>query len=156
MAQTITLTGVTAKVKRHLSIIGKRLYDKEGKNIFSNITASSAEEPVFDHYISTAAQNIAGALSNFVTSYSDTSVIVNSVRWDNHVATAMQKAAESYALLFTVGEFLAMTHPDLAEKYNRNAQGMMATLVSMAHHKEAPSESPSSYSSVTGSITQNS
>ncbi|MBR2291701.1 MAG: hypothetical protein IJ868_05240 [Prevotella sp.] len=139
MAQTITLTGITAKIKRHLSVIGKRLYDKNGKNLFSNITVSSAEDPIFDHYISAAAQNIAGALAQFVTSYSDTSVTVDGTRWDAEVAKAVQNAAESYAMLFAVGEYLAMTHPELAEKYYRDAQGMMNTLVTSAYHKEPPS-----------------
>ena len=138
MAQTISLTGVKANVKKHLSIIGKRLYDKEGKNLFSNITVSSAEDGIFDHYVSAAAQNIAGAIAQFVTNYSDTSITVNDARWDSQVATALSKAAQSYALLFSVGEYLAMTHPELAEKYYRDAQGMMNTIITTAYHKDPP------------------
>jgi len=138
MAQTISLTGVKANVKKHLSIIGKRLYDKEGKNLFSNITVSSAEDGIFDHYVSAAAQNIAGAIAQFVTNYSDTSITINDARWDSQVATALNKAAQSYALLFSVGEYLAMTHPELAEKYYRDAQGMMNTIITTAYHKDPP------------------
>jgi 5-hydroxyisourate hydrolase-like protein (transthyretin family) len=138
MAQTISLTGVKANVKKHLSIIGKRLYDKEGKNLFSNITVSSAEDGIFDHYVSAAAQNIAGAIAQFVTSYSDTSITVNDARWDAPVSLALNNAAQSYALLFSVGEYLAMTHPELAEKYYRDAQGMMNTIITTAYHKEPP------------------
>ena len=138
MAQ-IDLSGVSAEIKKHLSIIGKRLYDKDGKNLFSNITVSSAEDGIFTHYISAAAQNIAGAIAQFVTSYSDTSITVNDARWDSHVATALSKAAQSYALLFSVGEYLAMTHPELAEKYYRDAQGMMNTIIATAYHKDPPS-----------------
>ena len=135
---TIDLTGVAAKVKKHLSIIGKRLYTKDGKNMFSDITVSSAEEGIFGHYIAAAAQNIAGALAQFVTSYSDTSISVSGTRWDASVTAAVQNAAESYALLFTVGEYLAMTHPELAEKYYRDAQGMMNTVITTAYHKDPP------------------
>lgn len=138
MAQTISLSGVKGKVKMHLSIIGKRLYSKDGKNLFSNITVSTAEDGIFDHYVSAAAQNIAGALAQFVTSYSDESISVDGTRWDAQVASAVQNAAESYALLFSVGEYLAMTHPELAEKYYRDAQSMMATIVTMAFHKDPP------------------
>lgn len=137
--QTIPLDGVKPKIKKHLSIIGKRLYDKEGKNLFSNITVSSAEDGIFDHYVSAAAQNIAGALAQFVTSYSDTSIKVNDARWNTTLPPALVNAAQSYALLFSVGEYLAMTHPELAEKYYRDAQGMMNTVIATAYHKEPPS-----------------
>ena len=138
MAQTISLSGVGTKIKRHLSIIGKRLYSKEGKNLFSNITVSSIEDPIFNDYIYAAAQNIAAALAQFVTSYSDTSITVNGTRWDAEVAEAVQNACVSYATLFSVGEFLAMTHPELAEKYYRDAQIMMNTIISSAYHKDPP------------------
>jgi hypothetical protein len=144
MSQTISLAGVPAKIKRHLSVIGKRLYTKEGKNLFSDITLSTAEQPttgnagILDHYIAAAAQNIAGALAQFVTSYSDTSVTVNGTRWDTQVAASVQNACESYALFFSVGEYLAMTHPELAEKYYRDAQGMMNTVITTAYHKNPP------------------
>lgn len=134
----ISLTAVTAKIKRHLAIIGKRLYDKEGKNIFSNITVSTAEEEIFSHYVAAAAQNIAATLAQFVTAYTDTSITVDSSRWDAAVTSSLQKAAESYALFFAVGEYLAMTHADLAEKYYRDAQGAMSTIVTTAYHKDPP------------------
>ena len=140
---TIDLSGVAGKVKRHLSVIGKRLYTKDGKNLFSDITLSSAEQPlsgdsILGQYIATAAQNIAGALAQFVTSYSDTTINVSGTRWNASVTSAVQSAAESYAMLFTVGEYLAMTHPELAEKYYRDSQGMMNTIITTAYHKDPP------------------
>jgi len=111
--------------------------------MFSDITVSTAEQPsagsgIFDQYISAAAQNIAGALAQFVTSYSDTSIDVTGTRWNAALTSSVQNAAKSYATLFTVGEYLAMTHPDLAEKYYRDAQGMMNTIITLAYHKNAP------------------
>ena len=140
MAQTISLAGVSNSIQRHLSIIGKRLYNKEGKNLFSNITVSSNETSIFSDYISAAAQNIAAALAQFVTSYNNTNqqIIIDNARWNSHVAAAVRDACVSYATLFSVGEFLAMTHPELAEKYYRDAQGMMNTIISSAYHKNPP------------------
>ena len=140
---TISLTGISGDIKRHLSIVGKRLYDKEGKNLFSNITVSTAEQPsngggIFDQYIAAAAQNIAGALAQFVTSYSDTSITVEGTRWNAQLTASVQNAAKSYAILFAVGEYLAMTHPELAEKYYRDAQGMMNTIITTTYHKNPP------------------
>lgn len=141
MGQTISLSDVGSNIKKHLSVIGKRFYDKNGKNLFSNITVSSAEEGIFNDYINAAAQNIAGALAQFDTSYSNTSISVNSARWDSETAKALQNAAESYALFFSIGEYLAMTHPELATKYQQDAQGMMHTIVSTAYYKAPPSVS---------------
>lgn len=135
---TISLSGVDSKIKRHLSVIGKRLYNKEGKNLFSDITLSSESQGILTHYIDAAAQNIAGALSQFVTSYSNSSITVVDGRWDTNMATAVQNACQSYALLFAVGEYLAMTHPDLAQKYQRDAQGMMNTIITTAYYKKPP------------------
>jgi hypothetical protein len=143
MAQTISLSGVSTQIKRHLSIIGKRLYTKDGKNLFSNITVSTAEDSIFNDYIYAAAQNIAAALAQFVTSYSNTSITVEGTRWDTNVASAVQNACVSYATLFSVGEFLAMTHPELADKYYRDAQIMMNTIISTAYHKEPPTANAS-------------
>lgn len=149
---TITLTGIDSDIKRHLSIIGKRLYDKEGKNLFSNITVSSNEDTIFTQYISAAAQNIAAALAHFVTSASNTSITVTGSRWNTNLTTALQEAGKSYAVLFTVGEYLAMSHPELADKYYRDAQTMLNTLVSIAYNKVAPTSSSSTYADVTGQI----
>ena len=135
---TISLADIDSDIKRHLSIIGKRLYDKEGKNLFSNITTSTAETGIFDQYIAAAAQNIAGALSQFVSSYSDTSITLTGSRFNSELEKALQNAGKSYAVLFSVGEYLAMTHPELAEKYYRDAQGMMNTIITTAYHKEPP------------------
>lgn len=138
MAQTISLAGVDSSIQRHLSIIGKRLYNKEGKNLFSNITVSTNETSIFSDYISAAAQNIAAALAQFVTTYANNSITINNARWNSSVALAVQNACVSYATLFSVGEFLAMTHPELAEKYYRDAQGMMNTIITSAYHKNPP------------------
>lgn len=153
---TISLSGLTPKIKRHLSVIGKRMYDKEGKNLFSNITTSTAEDAIFEHYTTVAAQNIAAALAKFVTAYSDTSITVGSERWSAQVKLALKSAAESYALLFAVGEYLAMTHPDLAKKYQEDAVGTMATIIETANNKVAPTQNSSDhyYSSVTGSVSE--
>lgn len=150
---TITLTGIDGDIQRHLSIIGKRLYDKDGKNLFSNITVSTAEPSIFTQYIAAAAQNIAGALSPFVTSYDDTSITLTGSRFNTELEKALQNAGKSYATLFTVGEYLAMTHPELAEKYYRDALGMMNTIVAVAYKKKSPAVSAADPLSISTSIT---
>lgn len=135
---TISLENLTPEIKRHLSVIGKRLYDKQGKNLFSNITVSTAEDVIFEHYVSVAAQNIVGAIAQFVTGSTSTTITVSGSRWTQPVTASVEKAARSYALLFAVGEYLGMTHPELAEKYYKDAQNTMATIVTTAFYKEPP------------------
>lgn len=152
---TISLANLQQEIRQHLSVIGKRLYDKQGKNLFSNITASSAEGDVFDDYIAAAAQNLAGSLAQFVTAYTDTELTVSGLRWTTALTASVEKAARSYALLFSCGEFLAMTHPELAEKYYRDAQSMMATVVSTAFYKSPPQVASSNPNSISTTVTQN-
>lgn len=65
----IYFSDITANVKRHLSIIGKRLTDAQGKNLFSNITTSTAEDPIFFQYIKSGGQNVVAALRQMVKEY---------------------------------------------------------------------------------------
>lgn len=138
---SITVSAIDGDVKRHLSVIGKRLYDKEGKNLFSNITVSSAEDPIFKYYYDTAAQMIVAAVSQFVTAYSNSdsaiSFTVNHPRWAN-ISAAFQGAAKSCITLHAVGEYLGMTHADLAKKYYDDARSQLDTIIMLMYHKDTP------------------
>lgn len=60
---------------------------------------------------------------------------------------------ESYITLNTIGEYLSMTHPDLAKKYHDDAVQRMEALVGYVAHKSPASESMYTYSDVTGNIS---
>ena len=140
---TITFSDIKSAIKRHLSIIGKRMYTKDGQNMFSNITVSSIEDPIFNQYISAAAQNVESLLRQLVTSYSlttDTSVTITLVntRGSSDFDTRCGELIKTYITLFSVGEFLAMTHPELAEKYSRDSSNAIQSLISYAYHKNPP------------------
>lgn len=55
-------------VARSLSIIGKRANDKEGNNIFGNITLGSAEKKIVCDFFANAFTEICGTLGRFLTS----------------------------------------------------------------------------------------
>ena len=51
--QTITIgyADIKSKVKKHFSIIGKRLSDKQGNILFTGVTLSSTEEDILKQYV---------------------------------------------------------------------------------------------------------
>lgn len=147
---TVSFATIKSAVKRHLSIIGKRLYDKEGKNLFSNITVSSAEDPIFDQYISAGAQNIESLFRQLVTLYNvngttDITIVLENNRGVSEFDNRCADLITTYITLFTVGEYLSMTHPDLAEKYSRDAANAIQSLMAYAFYKEPPTGNGGSY-----------
>ena len=151
---TITVSNVISAIKRHLAIIGKRLYSKEGKNLFSDITLSSAEDTnILTQYINTSAQDVEAALKQFVTSstYGATiSMTIDNTRGDADFQTRVQDLIESYVRLNSIGEYLAMVHPDLAQKYYADARQRMESLMMYVIYKKAPTPSQSSYNDING------
>lgn len=143
---TITVATVISAIKRHLSIIGKRLYSKEGKNMFSDITLSSAEDTqILTQYITAAAQDVEAVLKQFITATVVTgspatsiSMTITNTRGDSDFETRVKDLSESYITLNAVGEYISMLHPDLAQKYYRDAKQRIEMLVSYVYHKNPP------------------
>lgn len=155
---TITIATVISDIKRHLSTIGKRLYNKEGKNMFSDITLSSAEDTqILTQYITASAQDVEAALKQFITAstYNTTSIsmTITNTRGDSDFQTRVQDLTGSYVRLNSIGEYLSMVHPDLAQKYFADAKQRMESLMLYVIYKKAPAASTYSYSDISGNIT---
>ena len=140
---TITIATVISAIKRHLSIIGKRLYNKEGKNMFSDITLSSAEDTqILTQYINASAHDIEALLKQMVTgsTYNGTTIVMTiaNTRGDADFDARTQALAESYVTLNSVGEYISMLHPDIAQKYQRDAKQNIESLVSYVFYKKTP------------------
>ena len=102
--------------------------------MFSDITLSSAEDTnILTQYITASAQDVESVLKQFITastySSSAVSMTITNTRGDSDFETRTQALAESYVTLNSVGEYLSMVHPDIAQKYQRDAQGMMNTII---------------------------
>jgi hypothetical protein len=162
---TITVATVVSAIKRHLSIIGKRQYSKDGKNMFSDITLSSAEDTqILSQYFKASAQDVEAALKQFITAstYGATiSMTITNTRGDSDFATRTQDLIESYITLNSVGEYLAMNHLDLAQKYQADARQRMEALVMYVIYKKPPTApthttegtaTTYSYADVTGQV----
>lgn len=142
-----TISTITTAVKKHLSIIGKRLHTNDGKNLFADITLSSAEDPILSQYVTISAQDVEAMLKQFVTSstYGDTtiSMTIQNTRGDSDFETRTQALAESFITLNTVGEYLSMMHPDIAQKYQRDARQRIESLIEYVIFKKPPTSSAS-------------
>lgn len=152
----IAISDIKKDMKAHLAIIGKRLYDKEGKNLFSNVTLSTAEEPVIEQYISTAAQNIEALLQHFITGFSVTqknvTISIHNTRGASDFSQRCEEMVKSYITIYVVAEYLAMTHPEMAEKYRQDAGNALLSLQLYVFHKQAPTEPTKSYEDIKGEI----
>lgn len=138
----ITISSLISDVKRHLSVIGKRLYDKQGNNLFANVTLSSAEDTaILTQYITSAAHDIEAALKQFISQadYGNTiSMNISNTRGDSDFETRTNDMARAYITRSAVGEYLSMLHPDIAQKYHRDAQQRMETLIAYVFYKKPP------------------
>lgn len=154
---TLTFSALKSDIKRHLSIIGKRMFAKSGENMFSNITVSTVEDPIFEQYIKSAAQNVEALLRQLVTAYSETTTTITltlvNTRGSSDFDTRCAELVNTYVVLSSVGEYLAMTHPDLAEKYRADAANAIQSLIMYAFHKNAPQTPSYTYANVTGTIS---
>ena len=139
---TLTVSTIISAIKRHLSIIGKRLYNKDGKNMFSDITLSSAEDTqILTQYIHAAAQDVEAVLKQLITAstYGATiSMTIQNTRGDSDFETRTKDFVESYVTLKAVGEYLSMMHPDIAQKYQRDAQQRLEMLIAYVFYKKPP------------------
>ena len=111
--------------------------------MFSDITLSSAEDTqILTQYINASAHDVEAALKQFITvsTYNGSTIVmtITNTRGDADFETRSQDLAESYITLNSVGEYLSMVHPDIAQKYQRDARQSIESLVSYVFYKKTP------------------
>ena len=152
---SLSTSELIAAVKRHLSTIGKRARDKEGKNIFSDITLSSAEgTQLLTQYIKAAIHDIEALLKPLITSTTEQggafTITITNTRGDQDFQSRVEDMQKSYIILSVTASYLSMLHPEYAEKYHNEAQQAMTALVQYAFYKAGPAASAKSYADVKG------
>lgn len=142
---TLTIATLISAIKRHLSIIGKRLYSKDGKNQFSDITLSSAEDTqILTQYIESSYNDVEALLNQFIFPGNSTpesgkiKFDITNTRGDSNFETRSKDMIEAYIVLNSVGEYLSMMHPDIAQKYQRDARQKVEALIGYVFHKNPP------------------
>ena len=114
--------------------------------MFSDITLSSAEEKdILYQYITSSTQDVESALHQFISSASyttgDSAAItmeIANTRGETDFDTRSKDMIQSYIVLNSVGEYLSMVHPDIAQKYQRDAQQRLESLIAYVFYKKPP------------------
>lgn len=142
---TFTITTLMSAIKRHLSIIGKRLYSKDGKNQFSDITLSTAEDTqILTQYINSSYQDVEAMLNQFIYPSNEApesgkiKFDITNTRGDADFEARSKDLIESYIVLNSVGEYLSMMHPDIAQKYHADARQKIEALIAYVFFKNPP------------------
>lgn len=152
----VTFTTLFPDIQRHLSIIGKRLHNNKGENLFSAVTLSSAEKDILALYMQQGAQNVVAVIEQFVSNYieSTTKVAfhVTNTRWNDpntpNFYPAFIKAFNSYLINYTLSEYLGMNFPELAKKYTQASLNYLTAIIQLVVFKAPPAPSDSEGPSV--------
>ncbi len=151
---TLTYSELTATVKRSLSIIGKRSVDENGNLLFKDITLSSLEEPILGDYFRQAIIDITTGTESFVTASATQSITLTfPTNHNDALDSAITDVCKDYCVSYALYSWFQVTAPRLTEKYLADCNRQMGALIKLIHNKKAPA-SETSYSEVTGTITQ--
>lgn len=152
---TIDWSNVKDAVRKHFSIIGKRLKDKEGNLLFSGVTLSSVEEDILKQYVNAAAEIFVSEMPNTLTYYDSGDFlifVVKNTRWTDALSVVFEGNFMGYAVSYVADAVLGMNYPDLAKKYALDMQNHINAAIKCVYNKEQPSDSGKTYQDMKGEI----
>lgn len=159
--QTITIghADIKSKVKKHFSIIGKRLSDKQGNILFTGVTLSSTEEDILKQYVKDAAETFVSNFSPLITGYTDNTDDVVFTYQRNRVseskANAFCSLFKSYVVDHVAYSVLSMTYADSARKYADDMTNHVNSALKLIFQKDAPASVSGNLTDMTGEVILN-
>lgn len=159
--QTITIgyADIKSKVKKHFSIIGKRLSDKQGNILFTGVTLSSTEEDILKQYVKDAAETFVSSFSPLIDSYTDNTDDVVFTYQRNRVsegkANAFCSLFKSYVVDYVAYSVLSMTYADSARKYADDMTNHVISALKLIFQKDAPTSGSKTMEDMTGEVILN-
>lgn len=159
--QTITIeyADIKSKVKKHFSIIGKRLSDKQGNILFTGVTLSSTEEDILKQYVKDAAETFVSNFSPLITGYTDNTDDVAFTYQRNRVseskANAFCSLFKSYVVDYVAYSVLSMTYADSARKYADDMTNHVNSTLKLIFQKDAPASVSGNLTDMTGEVILN-
>ena len=159
--QTITIgyADIKSKVKKHFSIIGKRLSDKQGNILFTGVTLSSTEEDILKQYVKDAAETFVGNFAPLIASYTDDTDDVAFTYQRNRVseskANAFCSLFKSYVVDYVAYSVLSMTYADSARKYADDMVNHVNSALKLIFQKDAPTSGSKTMEDMTGEVILN-
>ena len=159
--QTITIgyADIKGKVKKHFSIIGKRLSDKQGNILFTGVTLSSTEEDILKQYVKDAAETFVSSFSPLIAGYTDNTDDVTFTYQRNRVsegkANAFCSLFKSYVVDYVAYSVLSMTYADSARKYADDMTNHVNSTLKLIFQKDAPASGSKTMEDMTGEVILN-
>ena len=159
--QTITIgyADIKSKVKKHCSIIGKRLSDKQGNILFTGVTLSSTEEDILKQYVKDAAETFVSSFSPLIAGYTDNTDVVTFTYQRNRVsegkANAFCSLFKSYVVDYVAYSVLSMTYADSARKYADDMTNHVNSALKLIFQKDAPTSGSKTMEDMTGEVILN-
>lgn len=159
--QTITIgyADIKSKVKKHFSIIGKRLSDKQGNILFTGVTLSSTEEDILKQYVKNAAETFVSSFSPLIDSYTDNTDDVVFTYQRNRMsegkANAFCSLFKSYVVDYVAYSVLSMTYADSARKYADDMTNHVISALKLIFQKDAPTSGSKTMEDMTGEVILN-
>lgn len=153
---TVEYSDIKSKVRKRLSIIGKRLSDKQGNNLFAGVTLSSAEEDIMKQYLKEATEifvgNLAPLVSNYVDDTDNVQFVFNKTRISTAKADAFSSNFKSYVVASVAYDVLTTTSPEMARKYADDMTNHMNAAIKLVFDKMPPEHSQKTLKDMTGSV----
>lgn len=159
--QTITIgyADIKSKVKKHFSIIGKRLSDKQGNILFTGVTLSSTEEDILKQYVKDAAETFVSSFPPLIAGYTDNTDDVVFTYHRNRVsegkANAFCSLFKSYVVDYVAYSVLSMTYADSARKYADDMTNHVNSALKLIFQKDAPTSGSKTMEDMTGEVILN-
>ncbi len=159
--QTITIgyADIKSKVKKHFSIIGKRLSDKQGNILFTGVTLSSTEEDILKQYVKDAAETFVSSFSPLIAGYTDNTDDVVFTYQRNRVseskANTFCSLFKSYVVDYVAYSVLSMTYADSARKYADDMMNHVNSALKLIFQKDAPTSGSKTMEDMTGEVILN-
>ena len=146
---SILYANITEKVKRSLSIIGKRSRDDNGNTLFADITLSSAEEVIIRDFTEDAITEIVNEVRRLLQTFSfhtntSTGIDLKLMLPDDYntaLDTTIGNAIDNFCTDYSLYSWFVITAPRISEKYRAGANAHLQLIVSMLFHRQAAKES---------------
>lgn len=158
MSYTLTisvgLSGLIDRIRRNLSVIGKKVRDKDGDAIYSDVTTTASEEVLFGDFLLFGAESVVSELSDVSSSYAESNgdtvtFKITSTRWHDtataeDLSPALKGSIENYLYNFCLGRYLSAISPigksSFGEVYGEHCKLLIRNIKTLAFLKREVAE----------------
>lgn len=145
---TLQFSTLAEAVNRSLAIVAKRMRNEDGKTVFSDMTLSTAEQPLLYDYFRDAIVLLNTTTQHFITDtlFSDemetpSVTLTFPNNHNNAMNTTITVALTSFCVAYAVYAWLSVVNPAIVKRYEEAMQEKLDALVQLIFHKAPPQSS---------------